>query len=209
MKYSGRIKFNPSPTFSLSFCLGFKTLSVLTPEQSTHQKSATTVRIYTVCLSETWGTCPSPVLSSSQQALFKCHRDVSHVYRLYVDCGPKLCSEVSSLITVSSLVWSAVTKAPFTGTACLLSSINLEFHCSGREAPEALRLLWGQWRNMALPSLAAPPYSMAPVTESRCFAQSTETQFPGKMTLRQQRTSLEFFYFISRYLRCINGKVIS
>lgn len=77
--------------------------------RATHsQKSATTVCIYTACL--TCGICPSPVLSTSQQALFKCHRDVSHLYRLYVDSGAP---EVSSLITMSSLVWSSVTKALF------------------------------------------------------------------------------------------------
>lgn len=153
MNYSSWLKFNLYSTFySTAFCLGFKTLSVFTPGQPTRQKSATTVCIYTVCLPETCGTCPSPVHPSSQLALFKCHRDVSHLYRLYVDCGPRLCSEVSSLITMSSLVWSSVTKAPFTGAACLLSSISLEFHCSGWEGPEASRQTWSQWRNMALPS---------------------------------------------------------
>lgn len=116
------------------------------------KKSAATVCIYAVSLSETCGTCPSTVLFSSQQALFKCHRDVSHLCRLYVDSGPRQCSEVSSLITMSSLVWSSVTKAPFTGAACLLSSISLEFHCSGWEAPEPWRQTWSQWRNMVLPS---------------------------------------------------------
>ena len=47
-----------------------------------------------------------------------------------------------------------------------------------------------------------------PVTESRCFAQSAETQFPGKMRPRQQRMSLEFLYFISGYLRCTNRRMI-
>lgn len=135
----GRLKFNLYSTFNLAFCLRFKPLSVFTPERPANQKSATTVCIYTACLSETCGTCPSPVRSSSQQALFKCHRDVSHLYRLYVDCGAGLRSEVSSLITMSSLVWSPVTKGPFTGAACLLSSISLEFLCSGWEAPEASR----------------------------------------------------------------------
>lgn len=71
--------------------------------------------IYTVCLPETCSTCPSLALTPSQQALFKCHRDVIHLYRLYVDCGPTLCAEFSFPITLSSLVWSSFQRAPFTG----------------------------------------------------------------------------------------------
>lgn len=44
-------------------------------------------------------------------------------------------------------------RPPFTATACLLSSISLEFHCSGWEAPEASRQTWSQWRNTLFSSL--------------------------------------------------------
>lgn len=131
-----------------------------------------------MCLSKTCGTCPFPALTSSQQALFKCHRDVSHLYRLYVDCTFKLCSEFSSLITMSSLVWSSATKAPFTGALCLLSSISLEFHCSGWEVPEASRQTWNQWWNMVCPS----PVLQTPMLPYQWWSQGAvlKASFPEK-----------------------------
>lgn len=161
------------------------------------------------CLPENCSTCPSPALTSAQQALFKCHRDVSHLYRLYVDCGPKLCSEFSSLITMSSLVWCSATKASFTGAVCLLSSISLEFQCSGWEVPEAWRQTWSQWRNMVLPSPTWQTPSVLYQWHSQGSCSKLWDSISWKMTLLQHNVSLECFYFLLRYMRHITGKLYS
>lgn len=139
-------------------------------------------------------TCPSCLLSSSQQALFKCHRVVSHLYKVYVVCGPRLCSGVSSLITMSSLVWSCVTKAPFTGAASLLSSISLKFHCSGWEVPQASRHMWSQWRNVASLSCFMNTYCTVTMT-AKVFWLKHQGLTSCKITLTQNVRGIHSVYF--------------
>lgn len=57
-------------------------------------------------------------------------------------CGLQSQAMLRSLLSYYNVISGlelAVTKAPFTAAARLLSSISLEFHCSGWEAPEAPR----------------------------------------------------------------------
>lgn len=81
--------------------------------------------LFTVFVSPCWSLVPADWCQSP----FRDHD---------VDWDPRQGSETSSPITMSSLIWSLMTRTPFTGAVRLLSSISLEFQCSGWEVPEAL-----------------------------------------------------------------------
>lgn len=68
-------------------------------------------------------------------------------------------------------------KGPF-HRLCLLSSISLEFHCSGWEVPEASRQTWNQWWNMVRPS----PVLQTPMLPYQWWSQGAvlKASFPEK-----------------------------
>lgn len=120
--------------------------------------------------------------------------ELSVTFTRYMWSGPRLCSGVSSLITMSSLVWSCVTKAPFTGAASLLSSISLKFHCSGWEVPQASRHMWSQWRNVASLSCFMNTYCTVTMT-AKVFWLKHQGLTSCKITLTQNVRGIHSVYF--------------
>ncbi len=125
-----------------SGCVQCRILFGIYSKQPTHQKSSSTVYRQHVCLRPAAHVLPLLPPLASRLSVNATEMSVTFMGYMWTD--------VSSLITMSSLVWSSATKAPFTALPCLLSSISLEFHCSGWEAPEASRQTWSQWRNTVL-----------------------------------------------------------
>lgn len=176
MNYSSRLKFRLYSTFNPAFRLRFKTPFILQSNPPT--KSLPQQFVFTLCV---------------------CLRPAAHVLPLFSPHPSKLCLNATKMsVTFTGYMWSAV---PGSAQSPLLLQCHLWFGALWqRPLSQPLHVSWVRlaWNSTVPDGRLQRPrgrpmtkhgsplshfintYSAVPMTESRCFAQSTETQFPGK-----------------------------